>query len=127
VVAFVLAGALMQSGFAWRSRGAPARLPWQLWIWLAAIAAVPLLHYWAAVAWPLDYDPNDDLLAYMVFPQRMLQTGTFLDPFNLRRMAAFGGHSFLQAQLQVVGSAGNSISWTWGCARSSSRGWSWDI
>ena len=106
VTAFVLAGALLQAWYSWGHLQKAPRAPWVRWIWLMAVALLPLLHYWNAVSWPYNINPNDDLVAYMVFPQRMLQTGSFLDPFNLRRMAAFGGHSFLQAQLQIAGSVG---------------------
>jgi hypothetical protein len=47
---------------------------------------------------------NDDQVAYLSFPQKILATGTLLDPFSVRRITAFGGHSFLQA-LTVVGAA----------------------
>ncbi len=44
-------------------------------------------------------NPGDDQLAYMLFPRQMLQTGTLLAPFNLRRLGTYGGQQFLQAQL----------------------------
>jgi hypothetical protein len=46
----------------------------------------------------------DDELAYMTFPKQMLQTGAFDDPFSLRRVASYGGQSFLHA---LIASAAN--------------------
>jgi hypothetical protein len=109
VAAFILLGALIQGGYAYGGSKAPAPPqgnPGKRWLWLGIIGLAPALQCWAAVAWPHGINVNDDFLAYMVFPQRMLQTGTFLDPFNLRRLAAFGGHSFLQAQTLVLGTEG---------------------
>ena len=47
---------------------------------------------------------NDDQNAYLVFPRELLATGTFLEPFSLRRLTALGGHSFLQG-LSVAAAA----------------------
>jgi hypothetical protein len=49
------------------------------------------------LSWGLN--PYDDYLAYMVFPIRMLQTGTLIEPFSLRRLGTFGGHAFLTAMV----------------------------
>ena len=42
-------------------------------------------------------NPNDDWLAYLPFAHEIEQTGTLIQPFSLRRMAAYGGQSLLQA------------------------------
>lgn len=42
-------------------------------------------------------NPSDDWLAYLPFIKMILKTGTLLDPFSVRRMAAYGGQSYLQA------------------------------
>ena len=44
-------------------------------------------------------NPYDDYLAYLVFPLRILQTGTLIEPFGQRRLATFGGHAFLTAMV----------------------------
>ncbi len=54
---------------------------------------------WLSSAGSAQLNPGDDQLAYMVFPQQMLQSGTLIAPFNLRRIGTYGGHQFLQAQL----------------------------
>jgi hypothetical protein len=38
---------------------------------------------------------NDDQAAYLIFPKKILATGTLIDPFSLRRLTTFGGYSYL--------------------------------
>jgi hypothetical protein len=40
---------------------------------------------------------SDDYQSYLVFPQKILTTGTLLDVFSTRRLAAYGGQSLLHA------------------------------
>ena len=56
------------------------------------------------------YNGHDDLHAYLVFPQKMLQTGTIGDdPFSQRRVeTGLGGQSFLHA-LILAGSGNESL------------------
>jgi hypothetical protein len=68
---------------------------------------IALITFLSAVAWPFQIDPNDDWIAYLMYPEKILQTGTFLDPFSLRRVSALGGQSFLQAIIMVVGAPEN--------------------
>jgi len=83
--------------------------------WSALPFAVPgaLLFLFAALAfstsvfWPNQIDPNDDWVAYLMYPIRILQTGTFLDPFSIRRITSLGGQSVLQAMVMVVGQPEN--------------------
>lgn len=42
---------------------------------------------------------NDDWMTYFHFPKRMLATGSFIEPFNLRRLAYLGGAPYLQSFL----------------------------
>ncbi|MCX6118624.1 MAG: hypothetical protein NT027_13870 [Proteobacteria bacterium] len=44
----------------------------------------------------------DDLPAYLTFSKMMLDTGTFIDPYSLRRLSAYGGQWLLQSFLNVV-------------------------
>jgi hypothetical protein len=53
-------------------------------------------------------NPSDDLVAYLPFVRKLLQTGTFLDPFSVRRMAAYGGQTYLQA-LTLLGAEDGQI------------------
>jgi len=66
-----------------------------LWI-LAAVV------YAAAVTWPGNIDPNDDIMCYLAMPERIAQTGTLQDPFTARRTYALGGHMFFKAIIQCV-------------------------
>jgi hypothetical protein len=45
----------------------------------------------------------DDFQSYLIFPQRILSTGTLIEPFSMRRLAAYGGQSLMQA-LTLIGS-----------------------
>lgn len=47
---------------------------------------------------------NDDQAAYLPLIQKLLDTGTLVEPFSVRRLTCFGGHTFLQA-LATVGAA----------------------
>jgi hypothetical protein len=48
-------------------------------------------------------NPSDDWLAYLVFPAKLLQTGTLLEPFSWRRLTALGGQSYMHALLLAHG------------------------
>ncbi len=43
------------------------------------------------------YDTCDDCLAYLYMPEKILHTGSLIEPFSIRRMTSYGGGSFLQA------------------------------
>ncbi len=67
---------------------------------VAMVSVVGFLYLGAAArAVP---NPNDDWVAYLPFVRKILQTGTFVDPFSVRRMAAYGGQSYLQALTLIV-------------------------
>ena len=66
-----------------------------------------LLAFASSIAWPLQIDPNDDVVLYLFYPQKILQTGTLLDPFSFRRMNTYGGHHLLQALVMIVGGEKN--------------------
>ena len=68
-----------------------------------AFLALILLVYAPAldVRWS---NPCDDDAAYFVFAKRFLDSGTLLEPFSLRRLQAYGGHSLLQAVVWAFGS-----------------------
>ncbi len=77
---------------------------------LALVALLGLIQYSAAVNGTIDtvnsrpaFDPHDDLQAYLVFPEKMLQTGAMgSDPFEPRRVLSLGGQSFLQTLVLVA-------------------------
>jgi hypothetical protein len=74
--------------------------------WIAILATLPALLLVAAyvhgssIIW---LNPYDDELAYMTFPKQMVETGSFADPFSLRRVASYGGQSYLHALLISAG------------------------
>jgi hypothetical protein len=47
--------------------------------------------------YPIRWEPNDDALAYAVFPRQMLEAGWLNEPFSVRRILGYGGYQFLQA------------------------------
>ncbi len=71
------------------------------------LIAITLLTFLTSIYWQHQIDPNDDWIAYLMFPERILQTGTFIDTFSLRRVFALGGQSFLQAIVMIVGAPEN--------------------
>ncbi|MDJ0786839.1 MAG: hypothetical protein QNK05_08510 [Myxococcota bacterium] len=48
------------------------------------------------------YQAPDDHGAYFFHAWKILETGTLLEPFSYRRLASYGGQSFLHAWLMVV-------------------------
>ena len=69
--------------------------------------ALLAIYYFGSVSWIREIDPNDDLPGYYVFPHAILQMGTLLEEFSMRRACTFGGHQFLQALTSVFGSEKN--------------------
>lgn len=62
-----------------------------LFMLVAAITAgIVGFHYFAAIAdWHVN--PYDDEIAYLAFVKKLLDTGTFPEPYSLRRLSALGG------------------------------------
>jgi len=52
---------------------------------------------------------SDDDIVYFTFVTRLLETGTLIEPFSLRRMSAFGGHTVLQSLVMMAGSDVNGF------------------
>lgn len=69
--------------------------------------ALAALAFASSIMWPLQIDPNDDVVCYLFFPQKILQTGTLIEPFNFRRMGTYGGQALLQALVMIVGGERN--------------------
>lgn len=62
------------------------------------VLAVMLVFFFILSTGARPLNGHDDQHAYLLFPQRMLEMGSIgVDPFNERRMNAWGGQSFLQA------------------------------
>jgi hypothetical protein len=73
--------------------------------WQAALAialgAVTLFLALGAVGHSFP-NPSDDWPAYLPLVHKLLQTGTLIEPFSVRRLAAYGGQTLLQAFALVV-------------------------
>lgn len=67
----------LTSGF----RGPAAIAAWLLGMIVLVIPALGTLH------------PYDDSIAYTAFPQKLIHTGTLIEPFSLRRLASLGGQT----------------------------------
>lgn len=72
------------------------------WLFLFIPAVFTGLAFVTSIYWPFQYDPNDDWTAYLTFPERILQTGTLIEPFSQRRILGLCGQSILLAQIMVV-------------------------
>lgn len=72
------------------------------WLFLLIPAAFAALAFATSIYWPLQYDPNDDWIAYLSFPEILLQTGTLIEPFSQRRIMGLCGQSILLAQIMIV-------------------------
>jgi hypothetical protein len=68
------------------------------------IAVIALIHAVGGVA-RLDANPFDDDVSYTALLKRLLDIGDMDDPFNFRRISAYGGQTLLQA----LGGARGSI------------------
>lgn len=73
------------------------------------LAFLVLIIYSAAVCWRATWNASDDLIAYLIYPIKMLQSGAALDPFSLRRLSTLGGYSFLQSTLSLVAMPQNAF------------------
>jgi len=85
------------------SRAALTGIAWQNW---PAFAVVALL-FAGGVCWETGSSLFDDLPAYYNFCEKLLDTGSFDEPFSWRRLASLGGHTLLQSSILVYGSFAN--------------------
>lgn len=73
---------------------------------------IPLIFVFLAlitsIFWPMQFDPNDDWIAYLTFPEIILQTGSLIEPFSQRRVQALGGQSILMSHIFLVGNPENA-------------------
>ncbi len=71
---------------------------------LLVLVGVVLAGRYASAVWLQASNCADDEVAYFTFVTRLLQTGTLIEPFSLRRLSGYGGHTFLQALVMAAGS-----------------------
>jgi hypothetical protein len=65
------------------------------------------LAFASSIAWPNHIDPNDDLICYLMLPEKLLCTGTLIEPFSFQRAGTYGGQAILQALVMIVGAERN--------------------
>ena len=70
--------------------------------WLIVPGSLVFLTFITSVNWPYQVDVNDDWIAYLSLPEKLLQTGDIDEPFSQRRVVALCGQSILQAMLMIV-------------------------
>lgn len=90
-----------------KSKKQSAREAWKFHpadILLWGLAALALA---SAIVWPHQVDPNDDLVCYLMLPEKILATGTLIEPFSFQRAGTFGGQALLQALVMIVGNETN--------------------
>jgi hypothetical protein len=63
---------------------------------LAMVSSLAVIRYLAGVG-GFYFTANDDFVAYLPFAKKILDTGTLIEPYSLRRMSAYGGQSLLHA------------------------------
>jgi hypothetical protein len=77
---------------------------------IAGLALILLIGLWYAPAVALPPPPlysPDDFVAYLPFAKRLLQSGTLVEPFSLRRLATLGGQAILHAMTLCFGTENN--------------------
>jgi hypothetical protein len=62
--------------------------------------AIVALHYSIGIS-ENHTNPYDDDIAYLPFVKKLLQTGTFLEPFSFRRLSALGGQTLFVSLLRL--------------------------
>lgn len=78
------------------------------WVLSIPLVGVAMLILMSNVLY-IDYNINDDLLAYFGLSQQIIQNGALTaDPFSIRRAGAFGGFSLLQAAYHEIASFDNA-------------------
>jgi hypothetical protein len=75
--------------------------------WLLLPGALVALTFITSASWPYQVDVNDDWIAYLSLPEKLLQTGGLDEPFSQRRVVSLCGQTILQAMLMIVGEPEN--------------------
>ena len=105
----VIAGVVAAAGFAADSlrKKTPTWADFRVTVPGLILGGLAVLAFASSIAWPHHIDPNDDLVCYLMLPVKILQTGTLIEPFSFQRAGTFGGQSFLQAIVMIVGGERN--------------------
>lgn len=107
LMALVLSGAALHGVVAFRRPAFGNGLS-GLSVALIVLAAIPLLTRYSAAVNFQAMSCGDDDIAYFTYVSRLLQTGTLIEPFSLRRLSGYGGQTFLQALVVAAGSEDNA-------------------
>ncbi|WP_394844303.1 hypothetical protein LZC95_45530 [Pendulispora brunnea] len=80
------------------------------WLRYRGVYAVALIPVWGLLAVQYCVSPiyphfnlNDDNVSYFALARALIDGGSLIDPFSLRRLSAYGGQSYLHALVLVVG------------------------
>lgn len=85
----------------------PRRALWPWGLFSLVVYLLAALAFASSIAWPYHVDPNDDLVCYVMLPEKILATGSLIEPFSFQRAGTFGGQSLLQALVMIVGDETN--------------------
>ena len=107
LMALVLCGAALHGVAVFRRPAFGNGFSW-LSVALIVLAALPLLTRYASAVQFQAMSCGDDDIAYFTYISRLLQTGTLIEPFSLRRLSGYGGQTFLQALVVAAGSEDNA-------------------
>jgi len=108
LIGFVLIGAAMFLIDAVRA-GIDLAPPSRLQFLLIVLVVSPVLLRYASVVHYQAFSCGDDDIAYFPLIRRLLDTGTLIEPFSLRRLAGYGGQTFLQALVGAIGTEENAF------------------
>lgn len=111
LMAVVVAGVILHFVWVLKGRasgrpGAAAGFSKGTWLVMGFVALAVASRYTSIVWFQAANCPDDDV-AYFNFVSRLLQTGSLIDPYSLRRLSGYGGHTFLQALVMASGSEDN--------------------
>ena len=102
VIGFSLIGAIIGGAAMIRDGIKLPRIGWLAGL-VVIVVVTPLMLRYASVVSYQAMSCNDDDVVYFPLVFKMLQTGTLLEPFSHRRLAGFGGQSFLQTLVVAMG------------------------
>ncbi len=111
LMAVVVVGAVLHLGGVLKGRASGRPSAWagfskRTWLVMGFVAVAVASRY-TSIVWFQAANCSDDDIAYFNFVSRLLQTGSLIDPYSLRRLSGYGGHTVLQALVMALGSEDN--------------------
>lgn len=107
LITYIVVGALIGGITLYRNRPVLPKFSF-FQIAISSSLIIVLLFFYAQSIQLQSTSCADDEIAYIPSITRMLQTGTLVDPFSLRRIASFGGQTFLQSLIATTGDENNA-------------------